>query len=238
NERVSSTHGRDDAGGGAAHPVQPRLRLSVQARPKRSGPGPGPTDPNRISARGAGVAGHRRRRGRDRAARRASHDPDGGLLHAHRGRPVRLGPGRRDQRLLGRLRAGGRPARALNLVAWPGKELPLSMLAQVLEGGGSAAREAGVLVIGGHSIHDPEPKYGMAVTGFVDPKDVVRNSTMRPGDRLYLTKPLGLGIITTGVKRRVATPEQLAAAVETMTTTNAAGARVMVEVGVSAATDV
>jgi selenide, water dikinase len=133
---------------------------------------------------------------------------------------------------------GGTPILALNLVAWPVKDLPLSMLSQVMEGGGAAAREASVLVIGGHSIHDPEPKYGMAVTGFVDPKDVVRNSTMRPGDRLYLTKPLGLGIITTGVKRRLATPEQLAAAVETMTTTNAAGARVMVEVGVSAATDV
>jgi selenide,water dikinase len=78
----------------------------------------------------------------------------------------------------------------------------------------------------------------MAVTGFVDPKDIVRNSTMRAGDRLYLTKPLGLGIITTAVKRGLASPEQLAAAVETMTTLNDGAARAMVEVGVSAATDV
>jgi selenide,water dikinase len=133
---------------------------------------------------------------------------------------------------------GGTPLYALNLVAWPVKELPLSMLAEVLEGGSSVAREAGVTIIGGHSIHDPELKYGMAVTGFVDQDRIVRNSTMRPGDRLYLTKPLGLGLITTAVKRKRATPEQLALAVETMTTLNAGAAQAMVEVGVSAATDV
>jgi selenide,water dikinase len=133
---------------------------------------------------------------------------------------------------------GGTPLYALNLVAWPVKELPLSMLAEVLEGGMAVMREAGVTILGGHSIHDPEPKYGMAVTGFVDRDRVVRNSTMRPGDRLFLTKPLGLGIITTAVKRKMATREQLAIAVETMTTLNAAGAEAMVEVGVSGATDV
>jgi selenide,water dikinase len=133
---------------------------------------------------------------------------------------------------------GGRPALALNLVAWPVKELPLDLLARVLEGGAQVAREAGVLILGGHSIHDPEPKYGMAVTGFVDPERVVRNATMRPGDRLILTKPLGLGIITTAVKRREATPQQLAMAVETMTTLNAGASEAMLEVGVSACTDV
>jgi selenide,water dikinase len=133
---------------------------------------------------------------------------------------------------------GGRPVTALNLVAWPVQELSLDLLAQVLEGGAAVAREAGVSIVGGHSIHDPEPKYGMAVTGFVPTDQIVRNSTMRPGDRLVLTKPLGLGIITTAVKRGKATPEQLATAVEVMTTLNRVASEAMVEVGVSAATDV
>jgi selenide, water dikinase len=133
---------------------------------------------------------------------------------------------------------GGRPITALNLVAWPVKDLPLDMLAQVLEGGAAVARQAGVVIVGGHSIHDPEPKYGMAVTGLVDPLRIVRNSTMRAGDRLFLTKPLGLGIISTAIKAGRATPEQLTVAVETMTTLNAAASEVMLEVGVSAATDV
>ncbi|MGH2555923.1 MAG: selenide, water dikinase SelD, partial [Actinomycetota bacterium] len=89
-----------------------------------------------------------------------------------------------------------------------------------------------------HSIHDPEPKYGMAVTGFADPDRIVRNSTMQPGDRLFLTKPLGLGIITTAVKRAEATAEQLSLAVETMTTLNAGASQAMLEAGAGAATDV
>jgi selenide,water dikinase len=133
---------------------------------------------------------------------------------------------------------GGRPATALNLVAWPVQELPLDLLARVLEGGAAVAGEAGVAVVGGHSIHDPEPKYGMAVTGFADRSAVVRNSTMREGDRLFLTKPLGLGIITTAVKRGMATAEQLELAVTTMTSLNDRAAAAMVETGVSAATDV
>jgi selenide, water dikinase len=133
---------------------------------------------------------------------------------------------------------GGRPITALNLVAWPVQELPLDLLAQVLEGGMAVAREAGVIVLGGHSIHDPEPKYGMAVTGFIDADRLVRNSTMGPGDRLFLTKPLGLGIITTAVKRGEATPEQLSLAVETMTTLNASACEAMLEAGATAATDV
>jgi selenide,water dikinase len=133
---------------------------------------------------------------------------------------------------------GGRPVTALNLVAWPVQELSLDLLGRVLEGGAAVAREAGVTVVGGHSIHDPEPKYGMAVTGFVEVDRIVRNSTMRPGDRLFLTKPLGLGILSTAVKRGQATAEQLRVAVETMTTLNRAASEAMVEVGVSGATDV
>jgi selenide,water dikinase len=133
---------------------------------------------------------------------------------------------------------GGTPVTALNLVAWPVEELSLDLLARLLEGGAAMSREAGMVIVGGHSIHDPEPKYGMAVLGFADRDRIVRNSTMRPGDALFLTKPLGLGIITTAVKRGKATPEQLAQAVETMTTLNRAAAEAMLEVGVSAATDV
>ncbi len=133
---------------------------------------------------------------------------------------------------------GGRPVTALNLVAWPVKELSLDLLARVLEGGAAVAREGGVAIVGGHSIHDPEPKYGMAVTGFADADRIVRNSTMSLGDRLFLTKPLGIGIITTALKRGVATEEQISVAVETMTTLNAAAAEAMVEAGASAATDV
>jgi len=133
---------------------------------------------------------------------------------------------------------GGRPATGLNLVAWPVQELSLELLARVLEGGASVAREAGMVIVGGHSIHDPEPKYGMAVTGFVDPDRIVRNSTMRSVDRLFLTKPLGVGIISTAIKRGEASPEQRKLAVETMTALNAEASAAMVEVGVSAATDV
>jgi selenide, water dikinase len=133
---------------------------------------------------------------------------------------------------------GGRPLTALNLVSWPIERLPLEMLARVLEGGAAAATAAGVSVVGGHSIHDPEPKYGMAVTGLVDPDRIVRNSAMRPGDRLFLTKPLGLGVIATAVKAGSAPAEVAAAAIEVMTTLNAAAAEAMVGAGVVAATDV
>jgi selenide,water dikinase len=133
---------------------------------------------------------------------------------------------------------GGRPITALNLVAWPVDDLPLELLSRVLEGGAEIAARAGAAVVGGHSIHDPEPKYGMAVTGLVEPERLVRNSTMRPGDRLYLTKPLGLGLISTAIKAGKARPELVRAAVDTMTTLNAAAAEAMGETGVSAATDV
>jgi selenide, water dikinase len=133
---------------------------------------------------------------------------------------------------------GGRPVTALNLAAWPVEELSLDLLADVLEGGATAARLAGATIVGGHTIHDPEPKYGMAVTGFVHPDKVVRNSTMRPRDRLFLTKPLGVGIIATALKRGEASEEQVRRAVELMTTLNRDAAEAMVEVGVSAATDV
>ena len=133
---------------------------------------------------------------------------------------------------------GGTPFLGLNIVNWPVDDLPLDMLGRVLQGGIDAAAKAGVAVVGGHSITDPEPKYGMVVLGSVDPDRMLRNSTARPGDRLFLTKPLGLGMISTALKRGSATPEHLATAVELMTTTNAAASAAMVEAGASAATDV
>ncbi len=133
---------------------------------------------------------------------------------------------------------GGRPVLALNVVAWPVDDLPLDLLVRVLEGGAKIAAEAGIPIVGGHSIHDPEPKYGMAVTGLVDPDRVMRNSTAPPGARLFLTKPLGLGIITTAIKRGQASTEQAAVAVDTMTALNAPAAEAMVEAEADAATDV
>jgi selenide, water dikinase len=133
---------------------------------------------------------------------------------------------------------GARPAIALDLVAWPAEDLPMDLLARVLEGGRRMAAEAGVAVVGGHSIDDREPKYGMAVTGFVNLDRVVRNSTAPAHARLFLTKPLGLGIISTAIKRERASEAQVAAAVRVMTTLNAAASDAMVDVGADAATDV
>ena len=111
---------------------------------------------------------------------------------------------------------GGTPFLGLNIANWPVDDLPLEMLGRVLLGGLDAAGAAGVAVLGGHSITDPEPKYGMVVLGFVDPDRMMTNAAARPGDRLYLTKPLGLGMIATAVKRGVATPEHLSVAVGTL----------------------
>jgi selenide, water dikinase len=133
---------------------------------------------------------------------------------------------------------GGHPVLALNIAAWPIEELPVEMLGRVLAGGAKVATEAGVAVVGGHTIHDPEPKYGMAVTGFVDLDRVVRNSTAPPDARLFLTKPLGLGILTTGIKRGRTDADQVARAVEVMTTLNAAASEAMVGAEAEAATDV
>ncbi len=104
---------------------------------------------------------------------------------------------------------GGSPFLALNIAAWPVDDLPLSMLTSVLQGGVEAAAKAGVAVLGGHSITDPEPKYGMVVLGFVHPDELLTNAGAEPGDRLFLTKPIGLGMISTAAKRGVATDEQL-----------------------------
>ena len=119
---------------------------------------------------------------------------------------------------------GGAPLLALNLVAWPREGLPFELLARVIDGGADVVRRAGAIVGGGHSIDDPEPKFGLAVVGTVEPDRVWRNVGARPGDRLVLTKPLGLGVISTAVKRDAAPADLVATSVELMTTLNA-GAR-------------
>ena len=134
---------------------------------------------------------------------------------------------------------GGRPIFALNLVAFPLKELPMEILAEILRGGSEAAALAGAPILGGHSIEDPEPKYGMAVTGLVHPDRILRNVGARPGDQLLLTKPLGSGIIATAIKRGIATPEQIAEATAVMAALNRSAGEVLAASGaVSALTDV
>ena len=133
---------------------------------------------------------------------------------------------------------GGRPLTALNLVAWPLERLGPDSLAEVLRGGLDVVRSAGAEVVGGHSIDDPEPKYGLAVTGAVHPDRVITNAGGRAGDVLVLTKPLGGGAVVTARKRGAADDAQLAAAVEVMAALNAQAGAAAVAAGASAMTDV
>ncbi len=133
---------------------------------------------------------------------------------------------------------GGEPRTALNLVCWPQSGLPAEMLAEILRGAIAKAAEAGVAIVGGHSVADEEVKFGMAVTGVIDPRRIIRNVGARPGDALVLTKPLGTGILMTAFKRDALPPEQYAAAVAAMAELNAASARAMLHYHPHAATDV
>ena len=133
---------------------------------------------------------------------------------------------------------GAQPLLAVNLVAFPIKELGPALLADILRGGLDKVREAGIDILGGHSIDDHEPKYGLAVTGTVHPDRVRRNRGGQPGDRLVLTKPLGTGVITTAIKHQVAPPASAAAAIAGMLRLNRDAADAMATVDVHAATDV
>jgi len=133
---------------------------------------------------------------------------------------------------------GGEPRVALNIVCWPQSGLPSEMLAKILEGGAAKAHEAGVVIAGGHSVFDEEVKYGMAVTGVIDPRKIVRNVGARVGDSLLLSKPLGTGILMTALKRDRIPDEQYAAAIKSMAELNAATARAMRKYEVHAATDI
>ena len=132
---------------------------------------------------------------------------------------------------------GGRPLVALNVVGFPAA-LAAEMLGDVLRGGYDKAAEAGCLIVGGHTVDDNEPKYGLSVVGLVEPGRQVSNAGARPGDVLVLTKPVGTGIITTGCKAGVAPPGSVETAVETMATLNRAAAEAMMEVGVNSCTDI
>jgi selenide,water dikinase len=134
---------------------------------------------------------------------------------------------------------GARPLFALNLVGFPVGKLPMDLLGEILRGGADAAGEAGVPILGGHSIDDPEPKYGMAVTGLVHPDRILRNVGARPGDRLLLTKPLGSGIVTTAIKRGIADAALVDRTVAVMAALNrAAGEALAASGAVHALTDV
>ena len=133
---------------------------------------------------------------------------------------------------------GGTPLLALNLVGWNVDELSTELLGDVLEGGAEIAARAGFVVAGGHTVDDPEPKYGMAVVGEVHPDRVLTNAGLRPGDVLVLTKPLGIGIATTAIKADRC-PEDLAtAAIASMTRLNAEGAEAARAAGATGCTDV
>ena len=133
---------------------------------------------------------------------------------------------------------GGRPLLALNLVAWNSEELSNDLLTEVLAGGEDTARACGFVVGGGHTVDDPEPKYGMAVVGEVNPSRMLTNSRLRPGNALVLTKPLGTGVIATAIKRGEARAVVVERAVREMTRSNEAAAAAAMRHGATAATDV
>jgi selenide,water dikinase len=133
---------------------------------------------------------------------------------------------------------GGEPRTALNITCFPQQGVPFEVLGAILEGGLAKAAEAGVVVVGGHTVSDEEIKFGMAVTGLIHPDRILRNVGARPGDALLLTKALGTGIVTTARKRGGGPAADYAAAVGSMTTLNASAARVLREFPVHACTDV
>jgi selenide,water dikinase len=133
---------------------------------------------------------------------------------------------------------GGEPRTAVNVVCFPQEGVPMEILGDILRGGIARASEAGVVVLGGHTVNDEEIKYGMAVTGLVHPDRIWRNVGASPGDALVLTKALGTGIVTTARKRGMGTPEDEAAAIASMLALNAAASRVLRDFPVHACTDV
>jgi len=133
---------------------------------------------------------------------------------------------------------GASPLFALNLLAFPRKLLPEGLAERIIEGGATVAREAGIPILGGHSIDDPEPKYGMVVVGDVSPDALVTNAAVKPGEALVLTKPLGTGVLATALKADAASDDQVAGAVASMARLNRRAAESMLAVGAAAATDV
>lgn len=133
---------------------------------------------------------------------------------------------------------GGRPLTAMNLVCFPKDRLPKEVLREILLGGMEVIHEAGALLVGGHSVDDPELKYGLSVTGLVHPEKLVTNGGARPGDLLVLTKPLGTGILATAIKARMLSEEAQREAISWMRTLNKDASEAMEEIGVNACTDI
>jgi selenium donor protein len=133
---------------------------------------------------------------------------------------------------------GAKPLFALSIVGFPSNRLPLSVLERILAGAADKANEAGISIIGGHTVDDMEPKYGLAVSGLIDPARIKRNSTARVGDKLILTKPIGLGIVSTAIKRQMADRKLAERAIEIMSRLNNTAAEVMARYDVSACTDI
>ena len=133
---------------------------------------------------------------------------------------------------------GGKPLTVLNMVGYPVKKLGGEILSEILRGGADKVKEAGAITVGGHSIDDQEPKYGLSVTGTVHPDKVWRNVGAKPGDVLVLTKPIGVGILTTGIKRSAVTEEQEKIVTETMAMLNKVACEVLSGFSPSAVTDV
>lgn len=132
---------------------------------------------------------------------------------------------------------GGRPLMAINLVAYP-EDLDKGILAEILRGGAEKVREAGAVIAGGHSITDAEPKYGLSVTGEVEAASIIRKSGAQPGDRLILTKALGTGVVTTALKRGIASSDSVGQAVDSMSRLNRVASELAHEYGVRAMTDI
>lgn len=133
---------------------------------------------------------------------------------------------------------GGKPVIALNLIGFPNQSIPLSIMEAIMQGGADKAAEAGVTIVGGHSITDQAPKYGLAVTGFIDPRLMVTKGGAKPGDALILTKPLGIGVVTTGIDHKLVNKDLMNRVIKIMTVLNKQAAEIMQEIGVNACTDV
>jgi selenide,water dikinase len=133
---------------------------------------------------------------------------------------------------------GGKPITALNVVCFPSDNMEMSVLREILRGGLDTMNEAGVAMLGGHSVKDSETKYGLAVTGMVDPRRLITNSGTRPGDSLVLTKPLGTGILSTALKNRLVDDSVIEPAIASMSALNRAAAELMHELGVHSCTDI
>jgi selenide,water dikinase len=133
---------------------------------------------------------------------------------------------------------GGTPLCALNIICFPSTSLEREVFTQILKGGAQKAGEAGVVIIGGHSVKDQELKYGLAVTGIIDPAYIRYNHAVKPGDQLLLTKPIGTGVLTTALKNEAVSEEDIASVIDSMLTLNVIPAEAMKGINISACTDI